>query len=364
MVAVSILCACGGDDGGPNGSGAGWDVSYGEPAVAFAQDDGFIYRWIDLDGDGDYNEANERSEFLADPSAFFKPMVALDGRTLIMVFNSPSANTGQVRWLQDANGDGDAQDPGESRLVFSGTLPGGTLIARMQSLALARDGSLYVSDQVVGGVGQTIYRLTDANGDGDTDDLDEVVVVTTVPSAIHADTLALDGNDELWFVGSAGSPDDGADLYRVRSGVPALVIERAALSAARGLLPVPFKLDVLGDGSIAFSGREVADLSRKASLAALVDSNHDREIATNEVTTIWNFESGEFDCTFQDLKILEDGSILVLSYKRLIRLVDGNGDGDFLDLGETYVAFDPVFAEANGQSEPQHLSRITATTKP
>lgn len=59
VAALTLTDACGGgaDDDGDDG----WTVSYGEPTVMVGQVDQTIYRFHDASGDGDHDEAGERT---------------------------------------------------------------------------------------------------------------------------------------------------------------------------------------------------------------------------------------------------------------------------------------------------------------
>ena len=45
------------------------------------------------------------------------------------------------------------------------------------------------------------------------------------------------------------------------------------------------------------------------------------------------------------------------------RLVDGTMDGEFLDVGEIFVSYDPFFASANGERSSTLMTRVSASTK-
>lgn len=364
VAALTLAVACGGraaDSGGDDG----WTVSRGAPAVMFGQVDQTIYRFHDASGDGDYNEAGERTVFAQDSDSAFKPMVAIDGNTILGILNSPIDPTGAIRWLQDLDGDGSAAGPGESRTWWSGLLPTGGVVRRLENLARAPDGTVFVVTQA-GLEPQTIYMLRDGNSNGDANDPGEVTLVATLPAGVTTNSIARDGNGDVWFVGNPGSNSNpGGDLYRIRAGAVAEVFDRATLAAGAGVVIISSKIDALPDGTIIFSGMvNGANPVEGEVMVALRDGNGDHEIAIDEVDTIWSYADGEYYCSFADLHVLEDGSILGLGEDgKTFRLVDGTRDGGFFDVGEIFVSYDPLFASANGEGLPSRMSRLSASTK-
>jgi hypothetical protein len=364
VAALTLGGACGGGTAGDGDDG--WTVYRGMQAVMFGQVDRTIYRFDDASGDGDYNDAGERAVFVQDSDEFFKPMIAIDGNTIIGIVNSPINPTGALRWLQDLDGDGSALGPGESRIWWAGALPTGGVVRRLENLARASDGTVLVVTQGGGLEPQAIYLLRDANGNGDANDPDEVMLVATLPTGVSANSIARDRNGDVWFVGNPGdgTSNPGGDLYRVRAGTVAEVFDRATLAAQAGVVIISHKIDALPDGSIIFSGAvSGASPVQGEIMIALRDGNDDHEIAIDEVDTIWSYADGEYYCSFADLHVLEDGSILGLGNGGMTyRLVDGTLSGDFFDVGEIFVSYDPVFASANGGSSTQ-MTRLSASTK-
>jgi hypothetical protein len=364
VAALTLAGACGG--GAADQGDDGWTVSYGATAVMFGQVDQTIYRFHDASGDGDYNEAGERTVFVQDGDPFFKPMIAIDGNTILGILNSSIRPTGAMRWLQDLDGDGRALGPGESRIWWSGALPTAGVVNRLENLARSSDGTVLVLTQ--GGLEpQAIYMLRDANGNGDANDPGEVTLVATLPTGVTANSIARDRNRDVWFVGNPGdgTGNPGGDLYRVRAGTVAEVFDRATLAAQAGVVIISHKIDALPDGSIIFSGMvSGANAVEGEVIVVLRDGNGDHEIAIDEVDTIWSYAHGEYYCSFADLHVLEDGSILGLGEDgKTFRLVDGTLNGGFFDVGEIFVSYDPAFASANGEGLPSRMSRLSASTK-
>ena len=112
--------------------------------------------------------------------------------------------------FRDNNGDGDANDPGESRFLMKGVFG--------QGLGTAYDASnvLFISS------GTSIYRLEDLNGDDDfwdagADDLDageSTLFAEDLPGAIGSLTFAANG--DLFVASSVGNPDSTRTGYVTR----------------------------------------------------------------------------------------------------------------------------------------------------
>jgi hypothetical protein len=353
------------DSGGGDGGGGIYPTpSYGAPAILFGQIGDVIYRFEDTSGDGDYNEAGERTLFWQESESEIRQIVAVDTSTIVEVdnyYNTP-ISTPALLWIHDSNGDGSALDPGEASVLWSGALPGGGTASVLHAIARGSDSAIYVLTEDGTGSPQTIYRLVDVNSDGSISGTGEVTVVTTLPSTVTTKSIAIDGYGAVWFVGNQQMI--GGDLYRVDNGTPTLVFDQATLAAQAGVVIVSPQLDTLADGSIVFSamlaGTNVVEGNL---LVALRDANHDHQITSNEIVQIWSYAMGDFFCSFGDTQGLPDGSLMCLGYGRdVFRLVDANADGTFYDVGEQYVALDHMFAAANGQT-PSGLDTITAALK-
>jgi hypothetical protein len=374
LLALALIGACGGSDGGGGGDdtgpdapmGTGWEVSYGRPAAVFAEVmGGPIYRWADLDGDGDFNEAGERTLFATSTGTYFGPLLAIDASTLLVIENPSGGGSVKLSLIRDGNSDGDAVDAGESRVVFSGILPGGAMMPSIGGMTRAKDGSLYVVEQGGSTAGQRIYRLADGNNDGDMDDPGEAAQFTVGPMDFNVVGLAVDKYGELWFAVTGGPTASGADFYRVRNGTPTLIVERAALKAARDLSATARNFVALADGSIGFAA--ITGPPRQPVFVALRDEDGDHEIALSEAKVIWDMQNGDFWWGDADAQVLDDGSIVAVNAHRVLRLVDGDANRDFLDVGETHVVYDEFFALANGQVAQDNLLdpyRVTGAILP
>jgi hypothetical protein len=180
-----------------------------------------VLRCHDGDNDGLYNSAGE--VFL-----YFDPAVAIDPNTGLpygaaklgnpvsitvdLQGNVYVVDAGTTRTLfvtRDLNGDGDANDAGESRIFFDPTNAAGLNNFSMWGSVAAGDGTLYVT-AAGQGTGFTnidrIFHLVDLNNDGDALDAGEATVVYDRNTAIGNGAQAIDS--PAWM----GSMADGT-LY-------------------------------------------------------------------------------------------------------------------------------------------------------
>jgi hypothetical protein len=141
-----------------------------------------VYRLVDLNNDGDAQDAGEIVPFAAD-GAFgpgngpYSPQEIAWIGDVLYLRNSSAGLFGVFR-LEDLNDDDDADDPGEFTPFFDATSTSG--ITPSSGFALAADpvrpGSLYTAQIASGGVDQ-IIRLTDLNSDDSANDADEAALV-------------------------------------------------------------------------------------------------------------------------------------------------------------------------------------------
>lgn len=141
-----------------------------------------VYRLVDLNNDGDAQDAGEIVPFAAD-GAFgpgngpYSPQeIAWIGEVLFL--RNSSAGLFGVFRLEDQNNDNDADDPGEFTPFFDATSASGITPSSGFALTVdpVRPGALYTAQIAAGGVDQ-ILRLADMNADNDANDANEAVLV-------------------------------------------------------------------------------------------------------------------------------------------------------------------------------------------
>lgn len=356
LLGGAVMAACGG------GPGAG-PPELGMPAVAFIADDEALYRYADLDGDGDYNDAGEQTRFfdkVRSPWGFeaVTGLLALDGTTVLATNNAqiypdpPLVNT--ILRLEDLDGDGAAYGPGESRVWFSGILPDGSAMTTLYKLALGPDGGVYTSAYKTSASGPfPIYRFHDDNSDGDADDPGEIITVAAVTDHLVQD-VAADANGTAWFIDDGLGPP--GSVYSA-GGAVEQVIDGEQLYAKSKISIGLGRIEMLPDDVLVF------DALSGAGAISLAAARHDANGAVN-VGVIWSTRPELFS-NIDDFSVLEDGSILsVEAYsKKLMRLVDANGDGDYLDPGEGHFAYDPAVASQSGQVKPQQFKSMSGSVR-
>jgi hypothetical protein len=159
-------------------------VSYGPLGqVLFGdQTDDAIHRLTDLNGDGDATDAGEQSIFFSAANASGLAGPTTDIFDIIQASNgfvyAGDGGTDTVYRLKDANGDGDANDAGEANVWFSEAgNAGGLTLPTPNGVAEGPDGAIYVVNAGVSArPTDAIYRTVDLNGDGDANDAGEATV--------------------------------------------------------------------------------------------------------------------------------------------------------------------------------------------
>jgi len=155
-----------------------------------------VWRLRDLNGDGDCNDPGETLDFYDDVAGAFVLSnnvglaVGTDG-TLYMTDTTEDV----VLAMIDTNGDGDALDPGETRVYYDGRAGGnvdGVLMTSANSLWFdPTDGSIWIASANTGTAGTVdeILRIRDVNGDGDCNDAGETVRYWTAPTGSTGDYI-------------------------------------------------------------------------------------------------------------------------------------------------------------------------------
>ncbi len=172
---------------------------------------------FDRDGDGDANDAGETSVFfdganasgLASPTNnAFSLVQTADGAVLV---GDGAADA--VFRLRDLDGDGDANDAGEAALWFSAAdNASGLTLNTPNGLAEGPDGAIYLveADTTGSPTGDFVYRTVDLNGDGDANDAGEATAWLDL-SALNASSspfeIQFDG-DLAYVTDTAGATDD------------------------------------------------------------------------------------------------------------------------------------------------------------
>ncbi len=168
---------------------------------------GIVLRCHDANGDGDYQDAGEVSVFF-DPAVALDPTTGLpygsaslgnpNGLTLDMqgwIYVSDPGTTRKIFRLKDLDGDGDANDAGESTIFFSEANAAGLTSFSLWCPVADANGVLHVSaaGQGSGATGtDRVFRLVDLNGDGDANDAGEHAVVFDRETSLLAGNPSID----------------------------------------------------------------------------------------------------------------------------------------------------------------------------
>lgn len=126
-----------------------------------------VFVAVDLDMDGDANDAGELSVFYDDsspgPDLATPRFIAVGPDGGVYVGDS---NADFILRLEDMNGDGDANDAGEATVYYD-TTSGGTPLVSINNIVFDADGYLYFSDNgTASGTDRHVTRIRDDDGDG------------------------------------------------------------------------------------------------------------------------------------------------------------------------------------------------------
>ncbi|WP_372573066.1 RCC1 domain-containing protein [Ruegeria jejuensis] len=156
----------------------------------------------DMDGDGTASGVDEARVFFDADNA--SGLTAPTGNVFTIhqasdksvYFGDGNADT--VYRLSDTNGDGDAQDSGEARVWFSADNAAGFSTVTPNGVHEGVDGAIYIANAGVSSAPQdAIYRTLDLNGDGDANDAGEATLWLDLQSVIDTAVpfdLSFDGD--------------------------------------------------------------------------------------------------------------------------------------------------------------------------
>ncbi|MCV6592981.1 MAG: VPLPA-CTERM sorting domain-containing protein [Silicimonas sp.] len=293
----------------------------------------------DLNDDGDTNDAGEITAFfdaanqngLATPTGnVFNIVQARSGD----VFIGDGASDTVYR-LRDRNGDNNAQGAGESSVWFSAANADGNPLLTANGIAEGNDGAIYVVQADTRGnkAGDFVYRTEDLNGDGDANDAGESKVwldLTALNAGSSPFEIAFDGNVAYIADTAGGSPR----IYKAEDVNGDGTVDASEVGEFIKSSDRVFALSVAADAGNLYSYDFIGDaLARYTDL----DGSGDIDMASERVD-VWD-ATGFADGAIFDF-IIEGNTALVTvndfsDDDTLLKLTDLNGDGDFLDAGET-----------------------------
>ncbi len=313
-----------------------------------------VYRCSDLNGDGDYNDANEVVPVYRDTvgSIVLGNNIGLargvDGTIAVSDTSEDS-----VILFRDFNGDGDFEDDGEYWRFFDGR-PGGNasgllMIAANGIVYQPSTGAWWVASANTAVGSDHILRLVDLNGDGDANDAGEALEYWIAPGGVTGDyipqAVAVAPGGAVYYldVGSTGAIQKG--VYRIIDANN----DGDALDPGDG--PVPFFLPPTGAATSFFWCLELA-----------ADGWFYTADTGNEI--VWRFkdlngdgdahDAGEFSAWWTvgapsniwDVWAADDGSLYLSDSQtnhRLTRLFDTNANG-VINPGESVEVYDELIS--------------------
>lgn len=332
-----------------------------------------IVRLVDLNGDGDYHDAGEATQFFGPGNADGWPGVGSAQCILVLGPDDLLAGDGEeagafdtrVYRLRDLNGDGDAMDAGEATEFWNSILPIGVNFDRPKEITIGPDGAFYLADNNTinfdNDTPEAVWRLADLNNDGDVNDPGEVTLykeLAPVGSAFGfiCEDFKWNSAGELVFSNAeSSSNDDMIWIIKTDLSLQPYASDNDLLGIGYG--KVGMTLDPLTENPVMaafdiFDVRrieELADLNGNGRIDDLNESinRYRSDVAAEPI--LWNYQgSNVFDVDFAP-----DGSLWLLNNVNdlIIRFVDLNDDRDFNDANEAAIIYAGATAAANGAFE-------------
>ena len=281
-----------------------------------------------------YFDATNRSG-IADPTGnIFTILSARDGA----VFYG-DGDTDSVYRLFDRNQDGDALDTKEASVWFSADNANGLPLLTPNGLAQGQDGAIYIVEADTRSTpnGDFVYRTQDLNGDGDANDAGESTIWLDL-KALNPNSSAFEItfiDDVAYIIDSVGI--DTNVIYRAedKDGSGTVEANEATVLIDETSVPVDFAL--ASDGNSLFT-LELLDFAGPQSIFRIDDG---ASVTTTEVWNSTALPDGfELFAAFSidvglngELAITSNGGDA--SEDNVFQLIDLNGDGDYFDEGET-----------------------------
>lgn len=309
-----------------------------------------VWRLSDQNQDGDYNDPGEVISFYSDLTpggvALTNPTCVVtspDGTTFIA-----DSTIDIVLAMRDLNGDGDANDAGEYRVFFNSTTnASGIIMASAQGITVDALGRLFVANSNAGTTGQdNILKLEDLNGDGDANDAGESFVYCLIPTGAGAvgnsiPTKVVVGPDlNLYYTDVASTTPvvTVKGVYKLEDNNndgDANDVGEVTLFWAPPFTATPFYWSLAVDWLGNFY---VTDHSTNRNVWRGRDADNSGTITGGEQTLFFN----DAAATWWDVVLRDDGVVLLANSStpdRLTACIDLNNDGDAMDANESSLAY-------------------------
>ena len=321
-----------------------------------------IYLTRDLNGNGTASDAGESIIYFNgdNQSGLVEPSKS--------IFSIHQSNTGyiylgdggsdSVYRLADRNADGDAQDLGEANIWFSSANANSYSLPTPNSIFEANDNALYIVNAGTRSQpADAVYRTVDLNNDGDANDSGESSIwldLSTLASTQLGGDIPENKSSafDITFVGDTAYIADlmGGEtntIFRAQDNNSNGIIDTDELTVfidGNNEYDVPVATGLISDHAGALYTLESSS-RQEQTLFRLTDINSDGTINdVSEVLEIWN-ESLVTDLGVElgsafGMALGPEGEILITSAGRdnkdnLFRLLDLNGDNEFVDFART-----------------------------
>lgn len=257
--------------------------------------------------------------------------------------------------LRDLNGNNDAMDAGEATVWFSADNAEGNPLLTPNGISVGPDDAIYIVEADTLGMpnGDFVYRTEDLNGDGDANDEGESSVWLDLKALNPSSSpfeIEFDGS-VAYIIDSVG-PDTDV-IYRAEDADGSGVIEAdEVVEFIDGDNPFGAPLDFglsVNNGTVYVNelvgGFDVATLSfLPNSVYALTDLDSSGMIdAVGEAVEVWDgsfvpaglAQAASFSVFADDSGLFVTSNGSDANEDNIFRLIDLNNDGDFFDSGET-----------------------------
>ncbi|WP_170330681.1 Ig-like domain-containing protein [Ruegeria arenilitoris] len=338
----------------------------------------------DKDGDGTVSGAEETTVFFDENNASGLEAPTQNVFTIHQASDKSvfagDGSTDTVYKLTDLNNDGDAQDVGEAAVWFSADNAAGLSTVTPNGIHEGADGAIYVANAGVRSAPQdAIYRTVNLNGDGDANDEGEATVwldvQTIVDTAVPFD-LSFDG-DVAYLSDLAGAETDV--IYRIEdtNGDGTIQEDEVTNFISDDMnfgAPVDIANAVAVDGAL-YTLTWFPSSGEELKLFRLTDLDGSGQIDdAAEAVEVWNASAMPEGLNAEigfSVAADEDGNVVLTGNdfggnSHVISLTDMNGDGDFLDEGETAIygsnTYDDQLTRARAVEFFEGTAQVAAST--